>query len=281
MTRIKIGDWQAAARAGLAPISENPGLEAQLLLAYNLDRPRSWILAHPEYGLTSEQLLLLDHDLARLVGGTPLPYLTGRQEFFGLSFHVSPAVLIPRPETELLVERALEWVLAQPGPARVADIGTGSGCIAISIAKHDLKVRVDAVDRSFAALRVAAINTGCYDVIDRVRLIQGNLTTALSGPYSLICANLPYIPSADLNGLPVARHEPLEALDGGEDGLLLIRRLLTQSRRVLEPGGCILLEIEYRQAAMVSDLAQACYPGASVRVYADLAGLDRLVEIRI
>ncbi len=281
MTRIRIGEWQAAARSALSSVDENPGLIAQLLLAHTTAQTRSWVLAHPETELNDEQHTLLDQYLANLIQGMPLAYLTGRQEFFGLTFAVSPAVLIPRPETEHLVERALAWLTAEHPAGRAADIGTGSGCIAVSLARHVPNLRIDALDRSMAALQIAAKNVRAHGVENQVRLIAGDLTTALRGPYSLICANLPYIPTGDLTGLPVARHEPLEALDGGEDGLNLISRLLQDARRLLWPGSRMLLEIEYRQAAAVTRLAQNIYPSAAISVHADLAGLDRLVDIRV
>jgi len=281
MTRIDIGSWQAMARSALALNSENPGLEAGLLLAHVLDRPKAWVLAHPEAEVTPAQQGQLSLLLDRLVHGEPLPYLTGRQEFFGLLFTVSPDVLIPRPETELLLERALEWLAAHPNQTRIADVGTGSGCIAISLASRLKGVTVDAVDRSFAALRIAAHNAAQHGVSRRVRPVQADLLSALHGPYDLICANLPYVPTTTLADLPVARYEPLQALDGGEDGLVYIRKLLDDSRRVTRPGSIILLEIENRQAAAVTALVERAHPGARVRVRQDLAGHDRLVEIEI
>ena len=281
MTRTDIGSWQAMARSALAPTSENPGLETVLLLAHVLHRPKEWLLAHPEAVLTPEQQEQLSTLLARLANGEPLPYITGRQEFFGLSFIVSPDVLIPRPETELLVERAIDWLRAHPNSTRVADIGTGSGCIAVSLAASLPGIRVDAVDRSFAALRIAGQNAAEHHVSRRVRLVQADLLSAFHGPYDLICANLPYIPSSTLAGLPVARHEPLQALDGGEDGLVFIRRLLEDIRRVTRPGSLILLEIENRQAASVTALVEHVFPHAIVQVHPDLAGHDRLVEAEI
>lgn len=269
------------ARSALAPTSENPGLEAVLLLAHIMRRPKVWLLAHPEAGLTPAQQEQLSPLLARLVKGEPLPYITGRQEFFGLSFIVSPDVLIPRPETELLVERAMDWLRAHPNSTRIADLGTGSGCIAVSLAANLPEVRVDAVDRSFAALRIAAQNAAEHGVSRRVRLAQADLLSAFHGPYDLICANLPYIPTTTLAGLPVARYEPLQALDGGEDGLVFIRRLLEDCRRVTRPGTMLLLEIENRQAASVTALVKLVFPHATVQVHPDLAGHDRLVEVEI
>jgi len=269
------------ARSALAPTSEKPGLEAVLLLAHVLRRPKAWLLAHPEAELTAMQQEMLSGLLARLVNSEPLPYITGRQEFFGLSFIVSPDVLIPRPETELLVERAMDWLRSHPNSTRIADIGTGSGCIAVSLAANLPGIRVDAVDRSFAALRIAKQNAAEHGVRERVRLVQADLLTAFHGPYDLICANLPYIPSTTLTGLPVARYEPLQALDGGEDGLAFIRRLLDDSRRVTWPGSLILLEIENRQAASVTTLVERAFPHAILRVHPDLAGHDRLVEAEI
>jgi release factor glutamine methyltransferase len=280
MTRINCGEWQAKARTALISTSENPGLEAQLLLAFALKKSRTWILAHPETEISPQQQGALSQLLLKLQGGMPLAYLTGKQEFFGLSFMVSPAVLIPRPETELLVEQGLAWLKSRERPIRAADIGTGSGCIAVTLAHHLPELRVDAVDISMAALHIAQANARLHHVSNRVGYLQADLLSALKTTYDLICANLPYIPSETVKNLPVARYEPLVALDGGIDGIIFIRRLLTQAQEFIKPGGAILLEIEYRQGKFISEIAQGVLPGCKIQIHKDLAGLDRLVEIQ-
>ncbi len=280
-TSVNLGDWLARARLKLGEASEHPGLEAQALLAHALRRQRAWVLAHPEFQLADEQRIELDALLARLCAGEPLPYLTGEQEFFGLAFHVTPDVLIPRPETEQLVERALAYLKANPGRRKAVDVGTGSGCIAVSLAHHISDLHVLAADLSWRALRVAQANALRHAAAGRVHCLASDLLEALEGPFDLICANLPYIPSRALSGLPVGRYEPALALDGGEDGLRLIRRLLGQAAGRVAEGGLVLLEIEYRQGSEAARLARRAFPAARVTILQDLSGLDRICEISL
>lgn len=283
---ILLRDWlQSASRRLLhrAPETRTPqeaAIESQVLVGHVISRPRAWILAHPEYPLPAEQVEYLEALLARLAEGTPLPYLTGHQEFFGLDFEVSPAVLIPRPETELMVETALDWLKANPNRHHAADVGTGSGCIAISLAKHAPHLRLTAVDRSWQALQITRRNLQKHHCQNNIHLLNGDLLTALNGPLDLVCANLPYIPHATLESLEVARHEPVQALDGGPDGLRFVEALLEDAPRWLAPGGLLLLEIESSQGESAARLAQCHLPQARVQVRQDLAGLDRLVIVQ-
>jgi release factor glutamine methyltransferase len=284
---LAVGEWLRFARLFLqnCPPDEeclnSYTLEVQVLLACVLEKPRAWVLAHPEALLGSQQQDLLDSLVKRLRSGEPLAYLTGCQEFFGINFEVSPDVLIPRPETELLVERALAWLKEQPDRRRAVDVGTGSGCIAVSIAAHAPHLRWLAVDRSWKALQVARRNAFQHGVEDRVAFILGDLLTACAGPFDLVCANLPYIPREVLRQLPVARYEPLLALDGGADGLGLIHRLLGDAHRFLAPDGRILLEMQFDQGEYITHIASQYLPGANATVLPDLAGLPRLVEIKL
>lgn len=279
MTRIDAVAWLTTARARLAPVSERPLSEAQLLLGHVLNLPRQSILAHPELPLSADQLESLNGLLERLAAGTPLPYLTGRQEFFGLNLSVSPDVLIPRPETEQLVELALRWLRANPDRRLAADAGTGSGCIAAALAYHCLDIQVIATDLSRPALRIARRNLMDYHLEERVRLLQANLLTPLAGGLDLICANLPYIPTATVDGLAVTAYEPRSALDGGPAGLDWIAALLADAARLLAPGGLMLLEIEAGQGDTVPALARRLIPGAEINLLFDLAGLPRLVMV--
>jgi release factor glutamine methyltransferase len=275
------GAWLGEARRRLAAgPADEAGLAAQLLLASVLEKPRAWLVAHPEAPLGPQQQARLAELLDRLADGVPLPYLLGHWEFYGLDFSVSPAVLIPRPETELLVERAAAWLRDHPARRRAADVGTGAGIIAISLARQFADLRVLAVDRSWEALQIARQNAGCHGVGGHLRLVQGDLLAAAAGPFDLVCANLPYIPSSTLAKLPVARHEPRLALDGGTDGLAVIRGLLAGAHRWLAPGGLALLEMQLDQGEAIRRLARQALPGAGVTVHPDLAGLPRLVEIQ-
>lgn len=277
---VRAGDWLNLARQPVDKDSAAPdSLDLQVLLAHVLGKTRSWVLAHPEAKLESGQVEQLNDLLARLAKGVPLPYLIGRQEFFGLEFKVNPAVLIPRPETELLVENALAWLQRRPDRRLAADVGSGSGCITVSLAKYVPDLRVIAVDSSRQALNVARQNAVRHQVDRQIHFVQGDLLSAARGPFDLVCANLPYIPIGALKTAAVARYEPHQALDGGPDGLYFIRHLIADAPRWLAPGGLMLLEMQFDQGESISRLAQIYLSGAQVKVLPDLAGLPRLVEI--
>ena len=274
------GAWQADARARLVPFSEEPALEAQVLLAHVLDKPRPWVIAHPEADLSVDQDNSLCRLLERRLSGEPLPYLLGHWEFFGLRFKVTPDVLIPRPETELLVEKALAWLKLHPSRRLAVDVGTGSGCIAISLAHGLADLRVIAVDISRPALSVAQENIIAHHLQEQVSLLQTSLLYGLSnGKTDLVCANLPYIPSSTLAGLEVSRYEPRLALDGGPQGTTCINTLLEDAPGWLAPGGLLLLEIEAGQGASVPRSARRCFPEADIQLFRDLSGKPRLVQV--
>ena len=258
-------------------------LEARALLAHLQRQPACWVLAHPELPFPphlSERYIAL---IRRVRTGEPLPYLTGVQEFHGLEFEVTPDVLIPRPETELLVDTALAWLAERPAekPAvRMVDVGTGSGCIAAVLAMRRPDISIIATDISPAALAVAARNFARHGVGGRIRTVQADLLAPLRGPIDLLCANLPYCLSGVLEGLPVIRWEPRRALDGGADGLGLIRRALIQSAARMAGDGVALFEIDAAHAAAARELAGASFPRAAITAEKDLAGADRLLVIR-
>ncbi|HET6821513.1 MAG TPA: peptide chain release factor N(5)-glutamine methyltransferase [Anaerolineales bacterium] len=271
----------------LTSLSDTPALDASVLLAHILHKPRTWVVAHPELTFTTEQQKQLDDSLRRLERGESFPYVLGHWDFYGMDFEVTPDVLIPRPETELLVDRAIAWLKESPLQRSVADIGTGSGVIAISIAVHVPAVHVLATDISPPALEVARRNAGTFDVLHKVDFVQCDLLPARNAPllrelrFDLICANLPYIPTETLHNLPVFGREPTLALDGGDDGLELIRRLLRMAPDWLAPDGMILLEIESTRGSQTSDLAHNLFPEAAIYLHQDLTGRDRLLEIRL
>lgn len=270
----------ADTRQRLEGKTDNPGLDAQVLLAHVTQKNRAWVLAHPEHTLTSEEMLLLADAMAQLSAGVPLPYVIGEWEFFALPFKVTPAVLIPRPETEGLVELAIEWLRDNPQRALVAEAGTGSGCIAVSLAVHLPEIRITATDISTAALEVARQNARHHRVGDRIEYLENDLLAGLAGPFDLICANLPYIPSEKVRQLPIYLKEPTLALDGGEDGLRLIERLVAQAVEKLASGGLILMEIEASLTKEVTSLAQDYFPKAEISTRLDLAGRHRILSIQ-
>lgn len=252
-----------------------------MLLAHILGRPRTWVLSHPEAELSSEQMAALQASLARLEKGEPLPYVLGRWEFFGLEFEVTPATLIPRPETELLVEAALDWLRCHPERRTAADIGTGSGCIAVSLAVHLHDLQVTATDISLPALQIARSNARKHGGADRTWFVLCDLFPPARQRFDLITANLPYIPREELPHLDVARKEPALALNGGKEGMDLIRRFLQTAPRHVQPGGLVLAEIEASQGDIAREIAQTSFAAAVVQVHPDLAGRDRLLSIQI
>jgi len=262
----------------------------QVLLAHVTGRNRTWLLAHPELSLTPGQEKALEIATRQLEQGVPLPYIIGHWEFFGLDFKVSPEVLIPRPETELLIETALRWVRTHPplGPVhRFIDIGTGSGIIPVTLAVHVPSAEITATDISPAALAIARQNAEKHGVEGRIRFFQADLLDSgrstvdgLPASVDILTANLPYIPTETLKELDVFGKEPTLALDGGPEGLDLIRRLLAQISATKLSVGLILLEIEARQGLAVKALARDHFPAAEIEIKKDLAGHDRLVIVQ-
>ena len=251
------------------------------MLAHVLGVSRAWVLAHPEAELSSDAQSRLQKALERLKNGEPLPYVLGNWEFYGLDFTLSPQVLIPRPETELLVEQALNWLQTHPQRRKAVDIGSGSGCIAISTAVHVTDLSMLAIDISLPALKIARRNAVRHHVAERIDFLACDLIPPVQTRFDLICANLPYIPDEVLKTLKVYRSEPSLALAGGPDGLDLIRRLLYNAGAILSPGGLILLEIEASQGESACHLARQALPQAEVRLLQDLAGRDRLIWVEL
>lgn len=272
--------WIENSIASLDSVSESPRLDVELLAAHVLGKNRSWLLSHADQLLTLDQLSTVDDLLLKEISGTPLPYLLGHWEFYGIDFTITPDVLIPRPETELLVEKALEWLSTHPNKFRVADIGSGSGCIAVAVAKNSSTTKVAATDISEKALAVAQINITKYSLEQQIKLVRTNLLDGLDSSFDLICANLPYIPISRLDQLTVSKTEPISALDGGVDGVELITEFLLQSRESLAPGGCILAEIDCTQSQQLSDLAKTLFPDKRIEVLPDRANLPRLLMIQ-
>jgi release factor glutamine methyltransferase len=262
-------------------------LEAELLLAYALECNRAQLFARYSQPVEGDVVVRFAELLERRMAGEPLAYITGHTEFYGLDLVVTPGVLIPRPETEQMLSMAVGEVVAAQRRARyartfrVADIGTGSGAIAVALATRLPSATIFGVDISETALAIARINCVRHGLSGRIRLVRGDLLAPLTGLFDAILANLPYIRTGDLPTLQteVRDWEPLEALDGGIDGLDHYRRFLPQAASYLAPGGFLICEIGYGQALEMRQLASRTFPRARVELQPDFAGIPRMLRV--
>lgn len=274
-----------ATRCIAASGSVTPRLDAEVLLGYILGLSRAQLNARWDELLAVGQFDRYAELVRRRVAHEPVAYLIGQKAFYDIQLYVGRGAFIPRPETEHLVEEALAWArtlpLAENSPLRVVDVGTGSGALAVALARHLPQARMWAVDISAEALAIAARNLNRYGLEGRVLLLCADLLSAFGEPFDLIVANLPYVRRGDLASLPqdIIGYEPCEALDGGEDGLEVIRRLLDQAPGRLAVPGLLLLEIGHGQGKQVKEVAQACLPDATVSLLHDYAGLERVVRV--
>ena len=231
------------------------GREAASLLAFALNKTTTFLIAHPEYELNTTETAIFEDNVKRRLNREPFQYIVGHQEFYGLDFEVSPDVLIPRPETEILVEEAIK-VLGGGDKPRFCEIGVGSGCILISILHNVKNATAVGIDISPKALAVAIRNGAIHQVDDRTRLLEGDVFDAVSERFDLIVSNPPYIPAADMPVLQreVVGFEPHNALAGGSDGLEVVRRIVLDSPEHLTRQGVLLIEIGFRQSDAVAGL---------------------------
>ena len=257
---------------------DNPRLDAEVLLSHILCRDRLYLYVHYDQPLSVEELAAFRECVRKRAARVPVAYITGEKEFFGLTFSVSPAVLVPRPETELLVETVVKRLAGNPAP-RIVDLGTGSGAITVSVLTQLPQATAVAVDISAAALAVAQTNAKRHAVAERVEWKQGDFWQPVSGLFDAIVSNPPYIPAADVRTLaPEVQNEPVLALDGGLDGLDYYRRLLSDGDAYLAPGGFIAIEIGINQAAAIGSLAGQS-PFMVADVTADYAGIERVMVL--
>jgi len=272
---------EEALRSGAALLPAREGLpdprrEAVWLLAAALGVEEMALRLNPEREIPHDVVQRYENWIERRAAGEPAHHLTGTCPFWGKEFEVSPAVLVPRPETELIVETALDLPL--PCEARILDVGTGSGCIAMTLAAERPRWRVWAIDRSLAALLIARGNRDRHGV--SVPLFLGDLASAVAPPWDLVVANLPYVPTDDIGRIPVeVRFDPAAALDGGSDGLDLVRQLLSDLSRLLRPCGGAVLEIGEGQADAVAGMASTAGLAVARRVR-DLGGVDRVIVLQ-
>jgi release factor glutamine methyltransferase len=256
-------------------VPDSARLDAEVLLAHALGLRRLDLYLKFDLALTEPQLTAYRDLVARRAKGQPVAYLVGHKEFMGLDFAVTPAVLIPNPDTEVLVQRAVELAREAGRPLRLADVGTGSGCIAIAIAHYAPNVQVVASDVDPEALEVAARNVAAHSLGDRVQLVCGDVMAPFTGSFDLVCANLPYVAAGSALA-PEVVAQPARALFAEKQGSALVSRLLAEAPARLNPGGRALAELDPSIAALAVDVANRNF--ASHRIHSDLAGRQRVIE---
>jgi release factor glutamine methyltransferase len=259
--------------------------EARVLLCYALKLSKAEVFSKPERIITEEELVLLDHLADRRLKREPPAYILQCKEFYGLDLFVDPRVLIPRPETEILVEEVVKfgraWIKNYKKTLKIVDVGTGSGAIAIALALHIPGSLVFAVDISAVALEVAAVNIEKYKLVEGVVTVQGDLLLQINGKVDIIAANLPYISAEGMRQLQpeISAYEPQAALQGGVGGTEVMGRLLGQVPGKINPGGAVFLEIGEGQEAGIRSVIGRCLPGCGVSLVKDLAGINRVIKI--
>lgn len=281
---VTVGELVARGTEHLRLVTESPRMEAELLLCEAVQQRHTWLIAHPEATVEDEPLAAYEQACGRRASGEPFQYIVGSTGFYGRRFAVTPAVLVPRPETEHLIEAALGWV----GPDRtqalaICDVGTGCGTIAITLACELPNARVTALDVSADAVAVARFNAEHHGVAERVRmgvadLLQGDLA---QGPFDLIAANLPYVSTAYIPAFPATlAYEPRVALDGGSDGLEIYRCFLPLAKERLHSRSCLVMEAGFDSAPTLAAMAEMVFPTAQVTLLNDYAALPRLIVVR-
>jgi len=270
---VKIGVALADAVERLATVSDSPRLDAELLLARALDVPRSYLFAHPEDELDSAAVTRFLTTIERRTEGAPLAYITGQKEFWSMNLMVTRDTLVPRPETEILVDQVLLRI-PQDDAMKVLDLGTGSGAIALAIAKERPVCDVTATDFSAAALAIAKENARQHG-LPNIEFLLGDWLEPVAGQmFDIIVTNPPYVPSADPD-LERLKHEPLSALASGPDGLDAIRRIAVDALLLIKPGGSLLIEHGDEQHAAVAEILQEA-GWQDTGVTNDLAGIPRV-----
>jgi release factor glutamine methyltransferase len=266
---------QARARLLITAVRKHAHRDAELLLRHVTVLTRAGLLSHPERPLTAAELEAFFLAVERRAQSEPIQYITGVQEFYGLDFKVTPAVLIPRPETEHLVETAFDLAKKMAGSLRILDVGTGSGAIAVTLAHLLPKAEITATDISPAALKVANENAVKHGAEGRITFVECDLMPAGKSWFDLICSNPPYVPSGEILEAQVAAFEPHSALFAGPDGLGIYRRLIPLAAAALHPGGWLLLEIGHGQQAAVESLLRASHL-LDIYFVSDLQGIPRV-----
>ena len=265
---------------------DDAAIEAELLLCHVLGISKIQLYSEPERLLDTAETEDLQGLVQRRLLHEPTAYLSKNCQFYGIDFYIDHRALIPRPETELLVEKSIEFAhccFSSENQLVIADIGTGSGAIAVSLALTLPKARIYATDICFSALQVAEINCQRYKVDNRVKLLQGNLLEPLPEPVNVIVANLPYIKNCELGWLnpEIINFEPIIALAGGENGLDKIHCLLDQTPGKIRPGGCLFLEVGQYQDRVISSMVNSHFSQANIELIPDLSGINRVVKVML
>lgn len=284
LTSVRLALYEATSRLSTIEEDRLARIEAEVLLCHQMQITRAQLYTRLDDILSDDQADGYAALIERRLRHEPLAYITHNKEFYGLNFYVDPRVLIPRPETEHLVEKALEWLRQQKEPEQgwlIVDVGTGSAAIAATLAVHLPRATVVGIDASSEALEVARINCIRHGVARRVTLRQGDLLDTAAERFDVIVANLPYVTEDDMIALSpdIRGYEPLEALDGGKDGLDLYRRLLHEAPRHLRENGSLLAEIGLGQGEAMLELARKSFPDAAIGLIEDYNGIDRIVTI--
>jgi release factor glutamine methyltransferase len=268
----------AIVRLALAHVP-SPRLNAELLLMFTLNCDRAYLFAHPERELTPDEGARYESSLSKRGHGIPAQYITGHQEFWGMDLIVSPAVLIPRPETEHLIEAVLEIAGSRRPALRIADIGTGSGAIALALAKEFPQAEIHATDISAPTLEIARANAARHQLADRIQFHQTDLLAGLNPPFDFIVSNPPYVGESeeDQVQLEVRKFEPRNAVFAGATGLEVIERLIPQAQAALKPGGWLLMEISGTIAERVRELLKGWN---EVEIKPDLQSIPRVAQAR-
>jgi len=259
---------------------KDSALESELLLRHTLGIDRVQLYLTLDNELSPDRSVEFQRLIRRRLDGEPAAYITGHREFYGLDFYIDSNVLIPRPESELLVEKSIELSRNRP-LSSIAEVGTGCGAVAVSLALDLPQVKIYATDISASALEVALFNCHKHGVEGRICLLEGDMLDPLPGPVDLIVANLPYVREAELPNVNTLGFEPSLALDGGPDGLDKIRHLCRQADKKLHPGGCLLLEIGDGQGEAVTTFLHDIFPRAEIKLTPDLSGIDRIVSLSL